>query len=151
MKKGILYIAVVTAAVSVASCNKPSCVPPNIKTVSFYPASSVPDTTATVVKFNKGSNFSQVSEAFTDIALDKNKVMVIPYKGGETYDYDWQITLNPSGKVYYIKDIKHDDTNPNTTNCVSTVTYKLNDSTKTIQGSPYSMTPSTLPEIKIKY
>lgn len=151
MKKRLLSVASIVTLLYAASCSKPSCVPPVIKTVSFYSTDAITDTSATVVKAKKGSNFGQVSELFNNVPLDKNKVMVIPYKGNETYLYDWQITLNPSGRVYKITDIKHDDNNPNRTNCVSTVYYKLNDSAKTLAGSPYSMTPTTQPEFKIKY
>jgi hypothetical protein len=159
MKKGVVFIAAFASLLYAASCSKPSCVPPVINAVSFYATGGyIPDTSASVVKAKKGSQFGFISEVFPNIKLDKNKVMLIPYKGNETYDYDWQITLNPSGKVYKITDIKHDDENPNRTNCVSTVYYKLNDSMtqyrdslQTLAGSPYSMTPTTTPQIKIQY
>ena len=151
MKKGVVSFAAIISVLYMASCSKPSCVPPVIKTVSFYSGSYIYDTSATVLKAKKGSSFGQISEVFANIPLDKNKVMVIPYKGAQTYDYDWQITLNPSGKVYKITKLRHDDDNPNTTNCVSTVYYSLNDSATTLAGSPYSMTPTTEPQIKIKY
>ncbi|MES2703323.1 MAG: hypothetical protein V4649_11825 [Bacteroidota bacterium] len=155
MKKGIVLAAAFLGVTYVVSCTKPSCVAPIIKTMSFYipsqPASVIPDTSVTVLKATKGKNFTQIAESFPNIQLDRDKSFVIPYKGDETYNFDWQVTLKPSGKTYKITMLEHDDNNPNRTNCVSTVTYRLNDSLVTMQGSPYSMTPTVEPEIKIRY
>ena len=155
MKKGVVFVATFLGLSYMLSCSKPSCVPPYIKTVSFYvpsqPPAVIPDTAASVLMAVKDKNFTQVSETFDNIPLNREKVMVLPYKGDKTYEFDWQITLKPSGKTYRITKLEHDDNNPNRTNCVSPVTYRLNDSLVTMQGSPYSMTPTVEPEIKIKY
>jgi hypothetical protein len=140
------------------SCKKDiNCDTPVIKKVFFYSSVSqllVPDTTADLVKFKKGSAFGLVSEVYPALRLTKvtyNKSLELPDNGAETYDYDWKITLHPSNKVYYISKITHENNTSKTHHCTSTVKYSVNDSVNTVPGNPYSSTPYFVSDIQIMY
>lgn len=165
MKRVISLAVLLGATLGFYSCKKTiNCETPVIRKVLFFsPLTSlkVPDTSAVVNKFRKGSNFGQLSETFPSIKLVKvavldkkyeiDKSMEIPMKGEETYDYDWQITLKPSNRVYYISDISHESATSKTHYCTNTVTYKLNDSLVTVPGNPYSTVPYYPSDIMIQY
>jgi hypothetical protein len=145
--------------VGLVACKKSvNCETPVIKKVVFYTTISqqiVPDTTAELVKTKKASNFGLVSEIFQKIRLQKedgySKSMAFPLHGEEVYDYDWQITLRPSNRVYYLSNIKHESATSKTHHCTNTVTYLMNDSLVTVPGNPYSSTPNFVSDILIEY
>lgn len=164
MKSAKSLVTLLAITVGFYSCKKTiNCETPVIKKVLFYSSLStqtVPDTAATLVKYNKGSNFSQVSEILPPIQLLKkdvyNKTMEFPLDGEETYDYDWKITLLPTMKVYYLSDISHESATSKTHHCTNTVTYKqtdglVTDSLVTVPGNPYSTTPYYSADIQIEY
>lgn len=144
--------------VGLVSCKKTiNCDKPVIKRVYFYSSVSsllVPDTTAELVKFQKGSKYGNVSEMIPSIRLRKdayNKFLDLPKDGSETYDYDWKVTLRPSNKVYFISDIKSLNETSKSHYCTSTVKYTVNDSVTTVPGNPYSPTPLFVSDIQIQY
>lgn len=162
--KRVNRIAVAFAALTVGlfSCKKAiDCETPVIKKVFFYSSISsllVPDTSAKLEKYRKGTNFGALSERFPNIRLqreDYNKSLEIPDNGAETYDYDWKITLMPSGRDYYISDIKHESETSKTHHCTNTVkytiTYNTTDTTVTVPGNPYSATPYYVSDIQVQY
>jgi hypothetical protein len=159
MKRVISLAVLLGATLGFYSCKKTiNCETPLIRKVLFFsPLTSlkVPDTSAVVNKFRKGSDFGQLSETFPAVKLVKvgvtDKSMEIPMKGEETYDYDWQITLKPSNRVYYISKISHESATSKTHYCTNTVTYKLNDSLVTVPGNPYSTVPYYPSDIHIQY
>lgn len=155
MQKIYKALVIVFITSSFFACKKPDCVPPVIKYITFYnnagPVTAIPDTSASIGKYNTGTHFSQLAESFSKVLLDKNKQLAFPYKGAETYDYDWQITLQPSGRTYFIRNITHDDKNTQGNNCTSTINCFVNDSVYSIPGNPYSATPYFTSDIKIKY
>jgi len=159
MKRVISLAVLFGATLGFYSCKKTiNCETPVISKVLFFsPLTSmkVPDTSAVVYKYRKGSLFGQVSEMYPSVKLVKvgvtDKSMEIPMKGEETYDYDWQITLKPSNRVYFLSDISHESATSKTHNCTNTVTYKLNDSLVTVPGNPYSVVPYYPSDIQIQY
>lgn len=154
--KSILLLLAIT--IGFLSCKKTiNCETPVIKKVVFFTNVSsyvVPDTTALLVKYRKGSSFADLSEKFPPILLmkvDQNKVMEFPLKGEETYDYDWTITLKPSNRVYKITAVDHESTTSKTHHCTNGVSYKVNDSLVKVPGNPYSTTPYYVSDIMIEY
>lgn len=151
------------------SCKKTlQCESPYIRKVIFVSSlSSMPvkDSAALVRMFNKGSGFSQLSEIFLPIALRKNgtsdKSVDIPYDGAKTYDYDWEITLLPSNRKYYLSKISHENLTSKTHQCSNGTSYVIKasgagafptaDSTVTRYGNPYSATPINVPDIIVEY
>jgi len=159
MKRVNKLMIVLAVSAGFFSCKKTiNCDTPVLRKVLFYTNVStytVPDTTAMLVKYNKGSSFSEVSEIFQPIYLMKediqNKSMEFPLKGKETYDYDWKITLKPSNRVYTISAASHESATSKTHHCTNTVSYKINDSLVTVPGNPYSATPYFVADILIEY
>jgi hypothetical protein len=154
MKRITIVLMAVLATCYMLSCKKDDCTAPFLKKISFYTNNSlikVSDTDATIVKARKGSSFGQISNTYMNVKMDKNKALLFPEKGTETYDYDWKITLHPSNREYRITALEHDDHNSHGGPCVSTVTYRLNDSSVIMYGNPYSATPYETPDIKILY
>lgn len=158
MKRVIVLLAAVGFMANFGACKKSvNCSTPIIGKVMFYSSIStsvVPDSSVTLVKYKKGSKFSMLSEIYMNIhlsAIDFNKRMDFPDKGEDTYDYDWEITMHPSNKVYRISDISHLSSSSSTNECTNTVSYKINDSSITIPGNPYSSVPNYVSDIQIKY
>lgn len=159
MKSVITLVTLLGITAGVMSCKKTiNCETPVIKKVVFFSSLSsmkVPDTTAYLAKCRKGSNFGQVSEIFPKIYLmkadDYNKSMEFPMKGQETYDYDWEITLQPSNRRYRISAISHESATSKKHYCTNGTSYKLNDSLVTVPGNPYSTTPYYPADIQIEY
>lgn len=158
MKHVTSLLIILGLTIGFLSCKKTiNCQTPVIKNVYFYSTIStkiVPDSSASLVKYRKGSKFSQVSEVFPKINLIKdgfNKYMEFPLKGEETYDYDWEITLKPSNKIYLLSEIEHESATSKTHQCTNTVTYKVNGDTVTVPGNPYSATPNFVSDVRIEY
>ena len=150
------------------SCKKTiHCETQVIKKVYFISSLSsmkVPDSVAMVRMFNKISGFTEVSEIFLPIKLTKegisDKSMDIPYKGAKTYDYNWEVTLLPSNRVYYFSKIEHENATSKTHYCTNGTSYvvrgsagggPISDSTVRIPGDPYSTTPYFTPNIEVQY
>ena len=157
MKRVIGIIAALSVTAYFGSCKKINCNTPVISKVLFYSSIStsvVPDTSATLVKSVKGTNFGQISEVYPNVYLSKvefNKRLDFPDKGIDVYDYDWQITLKPSGRIYRLTKISHLSQTSKTSECTNTVSYKVNDSTVTVPGNPYSAVPNFVSDIQILY
>jgi len=157
MKKVIGIIVVLSITAYFSSCKKIYCSTPVISKVLFYSTIStyvVPDTTATLIKSVKGSHFGQTSEIYPTINLTKvdfNRSLSFPDKGVDVYDYDWQITLHPSGRLYQITKISHQNSTSKTSDCTNTVSYYINDSLVTVPGNPYSSIPNFVSDIQILY
>lgn len=161
----VLMLGLVT---SLFSCKKKiHCETQIIKRVYFRSSLSsmkVTDTVAMVRMFNKVSGFTQLSEIFLPIKLTKeglsDKSMDIPYKGEKTYDYNWEITLLPSNRVYYFSKIEHQNATSKTHYCTNGTSYvikagpgghPLADSSVSIPGNPYSTTPLFIPDFEVQY
>ncbi len=158
MKSVKRFAALLAVTAALASCKKAiDCDTPNIRRVVFYTNVStytIPDTTALLVKCNKGSGFSEVSEIYPPIYLtkiDNTKQLDFPDKGKDTYDYDWQITLKPSNRVYKLTKLEHESATSKTHHCTNTVSFKVNDSAVSVPGNPYSSTPYYTSDIQIEY
>lgn len=156
------------AALGLNSCKKTiHCETQVIKKVIFISSLStakVPDTAAMVRMFNRESGFSEVSEIFLPIKLQKvglsDRSMDFPYKGEKTYDYNWEVKLLPSGRIYNFSKIEHESATSKTHYCANGFSYKISgsagatptsDSSVTIPGNPYSTTPYTEPNIFVEY
>lgn len=154
MKKLLALGGVVVLLAGISSCyKKTDCTVPNIRKVVFYntsPTYVIPDTGYSLAKAQKGSRFAFISDSFFH-RLDNNKTIYMPDAGAESYDYDWRVILYPSGKIYEITKLTHDDVNTNGGPCTSTVSYAVNDSAVLKNGNPYSSTPYETPDIRIKY
>jgi hypothetical protein len=168
MRNAASIVLMLGLASGLYSCKKTiNCETQIIKKVVFVSSLSsmkVPDTAAMVRKFNKQSGFSQLSEIFLPIPLLKvgasDRSMEFPYKGTETYDYNWEITLLPSGRVYFFSDINHENNTSKTHYCTNGTSYKTSgtngafpttDSTVTVYGNPYAATPYFEPNIFVEY
>lgn len=159
MKSGISLVVLLGITIGFIACKKTiNCETPVIKKVKFYSSLSsqkVPDTSVSINKCRKGSGFSEVSEIFPLLLLTKvdnyNKSLTLPGKGEDTYNYDWEIELQPSGKRYRISDISHESATSKSHYCSNGVSYKLDDSLVTIPGNPYSTTPYYVSDIQIEY
>jgi hypothetical protein len=151
------------------SCKRTiNCESPYIRKVVFVSSlSSMPvkDSAALVRMFNKGSGFSQLSEIFLPIALRRNgtsdRSVDIPYDGAKTYDYDWEITLLPSNRKYFLSSISHENQTSKTHYCSNGTSYVIRatgvgafpvaDSIVKRPGNPYSATPINEPDIIVEY
>ncbi len=158
MKRVIGIIAALGIIANLGSCKKPiNCTTPVISKILFYSSIStytVPDTTATLEQYRKNTLFTQLSQRYPSIRLavvDFNKRLYLPNNGVDTYDYDWIVTLHPSGKTYAIRGVSHQSSTSTTSDCTNTVTYYVNDSLVTVPGDPYSSVPNFVPDIEIKY
>ncbi len=158
MKSALGLITLLGVTLSLFSCKKTiNCDTPVIKKVVFFTSEStypVEDTSYTLQKFRKDSKFGQLSDAFPEQPLTKelyNRSLDLPEHGAETYDYDWVIVLKPSGRIYQISDVSSAGETSTTHHCTTTVTYKVNDSTYTVPGNPYSPTPYFTSDIQIQY
>jgi hypothetical protein len=157
MKRAASLVIVLITIIYFGSCKKINCSTPVIKHVLFYSSLStnvVPDTAAQLDKYRKGSLFNLLADEYININLTKvdfNRQMDFPDKGADVYDYDWLITLKPSGRVYKITEIKHESSTSKTSDCTNTVTYKVNDSLFTVPGNPYSSIPNFPSDIQIQY
>ena len=113
--KNVLFFLAISSALFFFSCGKTSCHTP-IVGYSFSSSDTIPDTFANVVQYQKGGNFSNVVKTFSGVPLTKrptfryDKSLHIPLSDNEiynVYNYDWKITLFPSGKVYSVTDLSH--------------------------------------------
>lgn len=157
-----LTVALAALTVGLVACKKTiNCDTPVIKKVFFYSSISsllVPDDSAKIEKYKKGSMFALLSESLPAQRLQKesyNKSLELPENGAETYDYDWKITLSPSGRVYFISDIEHENATSKTHHCTNTVYYTTEYNSTivldTVAGNPYSSTPYEVSDIQIQY
>jgi|GEM_PF-4039232 len=168
MRSAASILLMLGVASGLYSCKKTiNCETKTIGKVIFISSLSttkVPDTAAMVRKFNKETGFSELSEIFLPIKLDKvglsDKSMDFPYKGTETYDYNWEITLLPSNRIYYFSAIEHENATSKNHYCSNGTSYKIRgdqgatpttDSLVTIPGNPYSTTPYYVPDIQVAY
>jgi len=146
------------------SCSKNYCLTPFIGEVAFIVNDTIPDTSALLVQYTKGRNFTTVEATYT-IAMYRSSQTGYHYGfgfpyfvgsgNGIAYDYDWEFTLLPSGKVYKLKNISH--TNNYTKgygevkeNCVNTVNYNVNDSLYSDVSSPVSSSSASA-TLSVKY
>lgn len=161
-------VGLLFAILGATSCKKTiHCETKTIKKVVFLSSLStlkVPDTAAMVRKFNKTGGFGELSELFLPIKLTRtglaDRTMELPYKGEESYDYNWEIKLLPSGRMYYISKLEHENATSKTHYCTNGFSYTISgsngatptkDSSVVIPGNPYSTTPYTEPNIFIEY
>lgn len=162
MKSVVRLVVFCGLSMGVFSCKKAvDCETPLIRKAVFYsPVSSltVPDTSYDLVKYRQESGFTQISEIYPGTRLTKegtNKSLYFPENGSITYDYNWSITLHPSGKVFLLSKIKHENSSSKTHHCTNTVTYTINqygvDSAVTVDGNPYSATPYYPADFQIAY
>lgn len=107
MKSLILFAFIVATVFGYSSCKK-SCHTSSITGVVFTDYST--DTAAMVIQYKKGSNFAT--------ALSTTTPKLVPGYGVNFpatndafigYNYDWKITLLPSGKTFAIKNVSHKD------------------------------------------
>jgi len=157
MKKVTGVISALSIIAFLGSCKTINCTTPVISKIVFYSSIStnlIPDSTATLVKSTKGTNFAQIAEIYPTINLtriDYNKRLTLPDKGNDTYDYDWMVTLHPSNRTYKITKISHESLTSKSSDCTNTVSYKINDSLVTVPGNPYSSIPNFVSDIQIPY
>ncbi|GAA4465267.1 hypothetical protein GCM10023093_17130 [Nemorincola caseinilytica] len=168
MKSAASIVVMLGLTAGLFSCKKTiHCETQTIKKVYFISSLSsmkVPDSVAMVRMFNKTGGFSELSEIFLPIKLAKegisDKSMEFPYKGQKTYDYNWEVTLLPSNRVYYFSKISHESATSKTHYCTNGTSYTvrsgpggtpLADSTVRVPGNPYSTTPYFEHDIEVQY
>jgi len=139
MKQAII-ILISLATVCLFSCGKTNCLTPSVGFVFVNNGDTVPDTTAYILKCQKGGNFATVVDSFGNLNLVihssalEGKYLDIPVTGNSIfYIYDWKIRLLPSGKTYLITNASHSNNNQGNTglggiknHCVNSVSYTVN-------------------------
>ncbi|MCW3124186.1 MAG: hypothetical protein JWQ38_3678 [Flavipsychrobacter sp.] len=148
------------------SCGRLDCLTPAIRGVSFYGpfgAARTADTAVMLTQCKKGTDFTVVTNTTTipaDTLLYQNNVAGFTFPNlsdnsySLAYNFDYIITLLPSGKVYHLKNvvshassIKHSGEVKE--NCINQVTYSANDSDYTNSSLPTNTSvASTMLEIK---
>lgn len=108
MKSLILSAFIVATAFGYSSCKK-SCHTSDISGVDIEHLDSA-DTAAVIIQYKKNSNFATALSTTTSkldrvygVNFPATKYAVI------VYNYDWKITLLPSGKTFAIKNVSHKD------------------------------------------
>jgi hypothetical protein len=149
MKQRLLLIGLFIAPFYFIACNKQTCITPGI--VFELSLGVNPDTIMNVVQYRKNGNFSDSVGSFKNSPLYAGPVgttmMMFPaaaYTNNAYYDYDWIMTLVPSGKVYKISNLSHGNAKRNMgmgevkDACVNTIScnvngkgYKVNESNST--------------------
>ena len=147
------------------SCGKTGCLTPEVYYVVFEKADSIPDTIANVVQYQKGSSFSSVINSNDSTPLFRtynagHKELMLGYSAGQAisaYDYDWMITLRPSGNVYKLANISHSNNKQSNggiggirERCVNSVRYSVNGSNHTA-GRGNTGSSSTSVDLTINY
>ncbi len=148
-----------------ASCGKTQCLTPDVYEVVFDSADSIPDTSANVVQYQKGSGFSNIVKSYNGTGLARtysagHKELILGYSASEvisSYGYDWMITLVPSGKVYTLTNISHSNNTQSNggiggirERCVNSVSYSVN-GTINSTGSPATTSSSAEAILSINY
>ena len=123
------------------SCGKTGCLTPSVYYVAFNNADSIPDTSANVVQYQKGSSFNTVVNSYDSTGLFRtynasHKELPLGNAASgviSAYDYDWMVTLLPSGKVYKLTNISHSNNMQSNggiggirDRCVNSVSYNVN-------------------------
>ncbi len=146
MKRTIVVLALVAVSSYFFSCSRVRCLTP-IPYMEFVSDSSIPDTGANVVAYKKGGNFTDMVNSYNNTPLvtqysPTTKYLDFGVSGNnpyDIYDYDWIITLIPSGKVYKLTNFAHGNSSYRNygevrDNCVNSVSC-------TVNGSPYKINP----------
>src|SRR4051812_32662073 len=87
------------------------CATVTFGSVGFLSFDSLTDSSATVIKCEKGSNYSmRLDSAFLPIV--KNSNVYGPFKAGFTYDFsdagkDYLIIVRPSGRIHHVTNINY--------------------------------------------
>ena len=141
MMRTIIAFLLVAFSCYIVSCGKTQCLTPAVYEVVFNSADSIPDTSANVVQYQKGSGFSNILNSYNGSGLGRtydadHKELALGYSAGElisAYGYDWMITLLPSGKVYKLTNISHSNNSQSNggiggirDRCVNSVSYSVN-------------------------
>ncbi len=138
--KQLFFIVITFVSALFFSCGKTNCVTPTVGFVFINNGDTIPDTTAYMLKCQKGSNFVNVVDSFgalnllTHTSAVDGKYLDIPVTGNTIfYGYDWKITLQPSGNTYLITNASHsNNTQANgglggvKVRCVNSVSYTVN-------------------------
>lgn len=149
-----------TTAIAFSSCyNKTSCGNQSTYMLMFYPANSaakIEDTMATLISYTRGSNFETVADTFeTQMGGSPTNPQPLYFSELTTplcYNYDWIITLHPSGKLFRLKDIEHHQRsvkNLNSYYCSNDITYTVNDSSYLLKGQEGQ--PSSVAYMSVRY
>ena len=107
----------------------------------FYRAAisdTISDTSATVIEYIKGSNFTKPRDSFPNIRFAQQYVPFSDHRN-DVFNYDWMVILYPSAKSYTVKNVQHDNRsitqdNEDDKTCTNDVFYTTNDSLFQIQG-----------------
>ncbi len=165
MKRTITAFVLVAFYCSIVSCGKTQCLTPAIYEVVFNSTDSIPDTSANVVQYQKGSGFSNILNSYNGSVLGRtydadHKELMLGYSTSEltsAYGYDWMITLLPSGKVYKLTNVSHSNGTQSSggigeirDRCVNTVSYSVN-GTINSAGSPTTTSSSADAILNINY
>lgn len=142
MKKEILLKVIAIAPFCFLACSKMTCITPSI----FFGLSSVDsaDTQTNFVQYRKGGSFADSLKSFNNNPLLSGtgimKTMVFPQQGADIYDYDWKVTLIPSGRTYKITKLAHGNSSKNVIglggdweSCVNSVSCNVNGKDYTVK------------------
>ena len=139
MKQAIITL-ISFATICLFSCGKTNCLTPGVGFVFVNNGDTIPDVSAYILKYQKGSSRSNLVDSFADLPLaihssaTDGKYLDIPETGNTVfYGYDWKIVLLPSGKTYLITNAGHSNKTQGNTglggikdHCVNSVDYTVN-------------------------
>ena len=152
MKTYILLVTIITVCISASCRKKTACFNSLNYELQFYTTSladTIHDTGAKIIEYTKGNNFIQVVDSIQGITLGNISTyyngnfeqQYIPYSkySNDLYKYDLRIILYPSGNVYELSNIYHNNRNIYQNNreeytCTNDIFYMANDSLRHVPG-----------------
>jgi hypothetical protein len=133
----------ITAIACLYSCTRQEqCTDPRGYSLQFYApgGGTIQDSAARIIQYKKGSNFTAIETIDTNVYLDYEHRISLSNIPTTVNNYDWGITLLPSGKQYRLKDITirnrsirihgNDDHA-----CINGLSYTVNDSVYQYPGA----------------
>ena len=166
----VIFIAFIVSGMFAACRKNVSCFNAKNYDLQFYTTSladTITDTGASIVKYGPGSNFLALVDSVPGIIVLSNfsayyvgrfAQQYIPYTiySSDIYSTDLLITLYPSGRVYRMKNIAHDNrtmSEKNTDNysCTDNITYEVNDSPYVCAAQTFNQGVATKAIMNIRY
>ena len=125
----ILTVAVLAGTILMGSCKKYQCHTYGIAGVQINSGATISDTNAEVTMYTPDGTFSNLIAAYSlsVTGADGMKFINFPVSGKDAWNYDWQVFLRPSAKLYKLRQFKAEN-DESIAQCVNPIHYLVNDS-----------------------